>query len=136
MAANSLLAGAVHALCFLAYKGEESVTAEDVARSLKTNPVVARRLLKSLELRGLVSIRHGRHGGVVLNRNPKDISLHEIHEAVEKGGLFAFRERGNQRCPVNQAMRELLTPVFDAADEAVAQSLRDTKLATLVEKIG
>jgi Rrf2 family protein len=136
MAANSLLAGAVQVLCFIAYAGEEGTTAERAAKSLKTNPVVVRRLLKSLEARGIVTIRHGRHGGVTLDRPPSEISLQDIREAIEgDSSLFALRERGNSRCPVNQAMKELLTPVFSAADLAVADTLKRTKLTELIDKI-
>ncbi len=68
MAANSLLAGGTQALCYLAYRRKDAVSAEDVARSLDTNPVVARKLLKALARKGLVRIKPGRHGGVALDR--------------------------------------------------------------------
>jgi DNA-binding IscR family transcriptional regulator len=136
MAANSLLAGAVQVLCFIAYAGEESVNAEHAARSLKTNPVVVRRLLKLLEAKGLVTIHHGRHGGVSLNGDTSEISLQDIRDAVEGDSpLFTLRERGNPRCPVNRAMQELLPAVFSAADSAVADALNRTKLKALMDKI-
>jgi DNA-binding IscR family transcriptional regulator len=136
MAANSLFAGAAQILCYLAYVGGEGANAERLAGSLKTNPVVVRRILKMLADGDLVTIRQGRHGGVSLKRSPDDISLQDIYEAVGEGGLFAFRERGNPRCPVNRAMSRLLAPVFAAADQAVAQSLAQTRLSALVEAIG
>jgi Rrf2 family protein len=137
MAANSLLASAVQILCFTAYVGGEKTNSEFIARSLKTNAVVVRRILKSLERQGLVEIRSGRYGGVTLKRAPEDISLQDIYRALEPGdGLFALRASGNPRCPVNLAMKGLLTPVFNAADAAVDDVLRQTKLASLVEKIG
>ena len=136
MAANSVLAGAVQILCFIAYAGEQGTNAERIARSLKTNPVVVRRLLKLLETSGLVNIHQGRSGGVTLNRSPGDITLQDIHQAVEgESPLFAFRERGNPRCPVNQAMKDLLTPVFTAADVAVAGVLERANLAALMDQI-
>jgi Rrf2 family protein len=136
MAANSLLAGAVQILCFLVWKGDENATAEEAARSLNTNPVVVRRLLKAMERKGLVSIRQGRNGGVVLKRRPEEISIADIHSAVEEGGLFAFRERVNPYCPVSRAMRGALRPIFDDAEEAVTRALAETKLSSLTEKIG
>ncbi len=135
MAANSLFAGAVQIACFLAYKRGEHATAEGAARSLNTNPVVARRLLKAMERAGLVSIRQGRNGGVALDRRPEDISLADIHSAVQDEGLFSLRERGNPCCPVNRAMPELLEPVFKDADAAVTNSLARTRLSSLLEKI-
>ena len=136
MAANSLLAGAVQILCVIAYKGEAGTNAEFIATSLRTNPVVVRRILKSLENEGLVEVRQGRNGGVALKRRPADISLDDIYKAVEgPDGLFALRRNGNPRCAVNQSMKSLLTPVFAAASEAVEKTLKHTTLKHLVEKI-
>jgi len=136
MAANSLLAGAVQILCVLAWRGGKGGNSEILAKSLRTNPVVVRRILKALEREGLVEVRPGRHGGVALRRSPAEITLEDIYKAVEpNGGVFALRERGSPRCPVNLAMKGLLTPVFGAADAAVADVLRQTRLTTLVKKI-
>ncbi len=135
MAANSLLAGAAQILCFIAYRGAKGATSTNIARSLKTNPVFVRRILKDLERHGLVEIRSGRHGGVALLRGPDDITLRDIHLAVGGGGLFALRAHGNPRCVVNEALKGLLPPVFAAASEAVEQSLGRTKLSALLDKI-
>jgi Rrf2 family protein len=136
MAANSLLAGAVQIVCAIAWRGAQGTNSERLARSLNTNPVVVRRILKALERDGLVSVRPGRHGGVELLRSPADITLEDIYKAVEPdAGLFVMRERGNPRCPVNNAMSKALPPLFDAADAAVDAVLRRTKIASLVEKI-
>lgn len=136
MAANSLLAGAVQILCVLAWRGEQDTNSEILARSLNTNPVVVRRILKSLESHGLVEVRPGRYGGVTLLRSPSDITLEDVHRAIEPGGeLFALRERGNPHCVVNKAMARVLPPLFGAANAAVDSALRRTKLSSLVEKI-
>ncbi|MFZ3359566.1 MAG: Rrf2 family transcriptional regulator [Xanthobacteraceae bacterium] len=136
MAANSLLAGAVQILCVLAWRGDKDTTSEILAGSLRTNPVVVRRILKALERQGLVEVRPGRHGGVALARSPADITLEDIYNAVEPGGaLFVLRERGSPRCPVHLAMKDLLPPVFGAANAAVDKVLRQTRLDALVEKI-
>ena len=136
MAANSLLAGAVQMLCVIAWRGGKGANSELLAKSLNTNPVVVRRILKTLENRGLVKVRPGRHGGVELLRSPADITLEDVYKAVEPdGALFALRERGNQRCPVNNAMIRTLPSLFGTADAVVDNVLRRTKIASLVDKI-
>ena len=136
MAANSLLAGAVQMLCVIAWRGDEGANAEVLAKSLNTNPVVVRRILKALESHGLVALRPGRHGGVELLRSAADITLEDIYKAIEpEGTLFALRERGNTRCPVNRTMQRTLPALFGAADTAVHDALRRTRLSTLVEQI-
>lgn len=136
MAANSILAGAVQMLCVIAWRGDKGANSELLAKSLHTNPVVVRRTLKALESHGLVKVRPGRYGGVELLRSPAEITLEDIYKAVEPdGALFALRERGNTRCPVNNAMNRELPSLFSDVDAVVDGALRRTKLSTLVETI-
>lgn len=136
MAANTRLATAVQILCVIAYKGPEATTSEVIARSLKTNPVVVRRLLKDLQTQGLVTVRPGKDGGVQMACDPGKVTLDQIYKAVEAdNGVFALRPRGNLKCPVDSAMKHLLTPVFEATDAAVEKSLRQTTLGKLVREI-
>jgi Rrf2 family protein len=136
MAANSRMASAVQILCVLAYLGPGGTNAEVIARSLHTNPVVVRRLLKNLERAGLVSIRPGKDGGVQFSRKPAEITLDQIYRAVEdETGVFALRRGGNPGCPVNRLMPDLLGPIFQAAGAAVEATLGRTTLASLVGAI-
>lgn len=136
MAANSLLASAVQILCVIAWRGDQRVHAEQLAKSLDTNPVVVRRVLKALEGHGLVTLRPGRHGGVELLRAPDEITLEDVYKAVEPdSALFAMRERDNPRCPVSRAMHRTLPGLFDATESAVNQTLRRTRLSSLVKEI-
>jgi DNA-binding IscR family transcriptional regulator len=130
------MASAVQILSVIAYLGPGGTTAAVIARSLRTNPVVVRRLLKSVERAGLVTIRPGKDGGVQFSRKPEDITLDEIHRAVEdEAGVFALRRDGNPNCPVNRRMPDLLGPIFRATNEAVEATLRRTTLGSLVGAI-
>jgi Rrf2 family protein len=137
MAANSRFAVGVHCLLGLAYLGEEGTTAEILAGSVNTNPVVVRRLLKSLERQGLVEIRPGKGGGVRLLRAPSTITLADIYAAVETDAeIFAYHEAPpNEGCRVSCKVKYLLEPIFSAASEAVRGSLAETKLSDLLEAI-
>ena len=136
MAANSRMASAVQILCVLAYKGTGGTTAEVIARSLRTNPVVVRRLLKTMEHAGLVAIRPGKDGGVQLARDPATVTLDEVYRAVETGaGVFALRREANPACPVARTMIHLLPPIFAAANDAVEGTLRGTTIAGLASAI-
>ncbi len=136
MAANTRMATAVQILCVIAYTGPEGTNSEIVAKSLRTNPVVVRRLLKCMQQQGLVEIRPGKDGGVELARAPDEITLDQIYRAVEtETGVFALRPRGNPNCPVDSRMKDLLTPIFGATDTAVETTLRRTTLGSLVGAI-
>ena len=136
MAANTRMATAIQILCVIAYKGAEGTNSEVVAKSLRTNPVVVRRLLKSMEQQGLVEMRPGKDGGVKLQRAPSQITLEQIYKAVEvETAVFALRPRGNPNCPVDSRMKGLLHPIFEATDSAVEKVLRQTTLGGLVKQI-
>jgi|SRR5579859_1615558 len=136
MAANTRMATAIQILCVIVHRGERGSNAEIISRSLRTNPVVVRRMLKSLQQQGLVDIRPGKDGGVSLRRPPDKITLDEIYRAVEANtGVFMLRPRGNPSCPVDRRMKDLLMPVFDATNTAVATTLRQTTLGSLARAI-
>jgi Rrf2 family protein len=131
------MASAVHIMSFVAHAGDEGTTSEAIATSLKTNPVVVRKILKLLEQEGLVDLRQGRHGGVGLRRPASGITLDQIYRAVEgKSGVFAMRSRVHDRCVVACAMKRRLGPVFNAANDAVEQALSKTSLGELIRGVG
>jgi Rrf2 family protein len=135
MAANTRIATAVQILSVMVYRGS-GTTSETIATSLRTNPVVVRRILKSLEAAGLVSLRQGKDGGVALIVPAAEITLSRVFEAVEGDGtIFALRQGGNPRCPVNRRMKDLLAPVFDNVSKSVVASLSETTIADLVAAI-
>ena len=137
MATNSRLASAVHIMSFVAYAGDEGTTSEAIAKSLRTNPVVVRKILKLLEREGLVALRQGRHGGVGLGHPASSITLGQIYKAVEnESGVFAMRSQVHEGCVVACAMKGRLGPIFNAANDAVEQALSKTSLADLVRGVG
>ena len=136
MAANSRLASAIHIMSFVAHAGDEGTTSEAIAKSLQTNPVVVRKILKLLEQEGLVVLRQGRHGGVGLEHPASRITLCQIYKAVEtESGVFAMRTHVHDRCVVASAMKRRLRPIFSAANDAVEQALSETSLAELVRGV-
>lgn len=133
MAANTKMATAIQILCVIAYRKQDGANAEIIAKSLNTNPVVVRRMVKNMELHGLVVIRPGKDGGVRLAISPGEITLQHIYRSIEEGAsVFALRPPGNPECVVDTRMPGLLAPIFNAAEAAVEQTLNQTTLANLM----
>jgi Rrf2 family protein len=136
MAVNSRMASAIHIMSFIAHGGDDGNTSEAIAKSLQTNPVVVRKILKLLEREGLVALRQGRHGGVSLRHPASRITLGQIYKAVEsESGIFAMRSQVHEKCVVACAMKRRLGPIFDAANDAVEQAFSKTSLAALIRGI-
>jgi Rrf2 family protein len=137
MATNSRMASAIHIMSFVAYAGDEGTTSEEIAKSLQTNPVVVRKILKLLEREGLVAVCQGRQGGVGLRHPASGITLGQIYKAIEnESGVFAMRSQVHERCVVACAMKRRLGPIFNAANDAVEQALSKTSLAELIHGVG
>lgn len=136
MAANSRFAMATHIMASLALKDQEVVTSSYLADSLNTNPVVVRRILGDLQKAGLLETQAGRSGGALLAKKPSAISLFDIYSAVDEGELFAYNPNDpNRSCALSCEIKSVLQPIFETANKAMAESLREIKLAEVVTKL-
>ncbi|MEM9478098.1 MAG: Rrf2 family transcriptional regulator [Verrucomicrobiota bacterium] len=75
---------ALHILGFLTAKDGEPLSSEILAETYGTHPVVVRRILLKLSEAGMVTSQRGAGGGTVLSRDPKEITLLDVFEAVEE----------------------------------------------------
>ncbi|MEP7053789.1 MAG: Rrf2 family transcriptional regulator [Actinomycetota bacterium] len=136
MSANSRLTISVHALTWLALahsQGHRTLTSERIAASIATNPVVVRRHLALLESAGLVAVEHGRTGGWSLSRPPRQITLLDVHNAINESGAFALHTSPpNQQCPVGRGIGGTLSRVYAAVDDAIADVLGSRTVADVL----
>jgi Rrf2 family protein len=131
MAVNTRFATGVHALVLLAAEPDVLQTSEDVARKLNTNPVVIRRVFSMLQTAELVESQKGPHGGSKLARSPKEITLSDIHKALDPGGLFhPATFSGSNHTKVNAALGQ----VFASVTKVVEKELALTTLSQLSKK--
>ena len=136
MGANSRLTIATHALAWMALNergGAELTTSEQIAGSVKTNPVVIRRLMSEMGKAGLISSRRGANAGWQLARAPEAISLRDIDDALGAEAAFAMhRNEPSAICPVARGIRPALAPVYARVDDAVRRELAATSLADVL----
>jgi Rrf2 family protein len=133
---SSRFIDAVHLLALLALKGDEFATSYELARSLNTNPVVVRRILRRLTGDGLVSPQQGAAGGFALTWVAEAVDLAEIYEAVESGPLFALPAREpNPDCPVGSRIRPALKQALKVAELTLHDKLAETTLADVLRRL-
>ena len=134
--ANSRLTIAVHILAWLALserRGHASLTSEQVAASVNTNPVIIRRSLGDLRRAGLVAVRRGTGAGWSLARAPEDVTVLAVYEAVERQPVFALHHgEPNLECPVGHGIRPALEQVYDGAEAALRNELARTSIADVL----
>ncbi|RII09641.1 putative HTH-type transcriptional regulator YwnA [Streptomyces sp. YIM 130001] len=138
MAANSRLTIAVHALAWLALaqrRGQDVLTSEQVAASVNTNAVIIRRSLGDVRRAGLVLVRHGAGAGWSLARAPEDITLLDVHDAVDARPTFGLhRTEPNLECPVGRGVRPALSEVYGRVEQAMRRELADTSIADVLRE--
>jgi Rrf2 family protein len=138
MAANSRLTIAAHALAWLALarrRGLEILTSEQVAASVNTNPVIIRRSLGDLRRAGLVTVRHGAGAGWSLAREPEQITLLEVYDAVEQDPPFGMhRTEPNLDCPVGLGIRPAMGDIYGRVEQAVRDELAKTSIADVLRE--
>ncbi len=133
---NSRFAVAVHLLTLLDQSRGEPVTSEYLAGSVNTNPSLVRRLLGMLARAGLTTSQMGTGGGALLARPATEITLLDVHRAVDEGELFALhREQPNPRCLVGRNIQGALTTRFDAAVRALEAELARTTIADVLRDV-
>lgn len=138
MAANSRLTIAVHALAWMALarrRGQELLTSDEVAASVNTNPVIIRRSLGDLRRAGLVEVRRGAGAGWSLAREPQDITMLDVYDAVEHEPLFALHHsEPNLECPVGRGIRPALGQVYGEMEQALRRELAGTSIADVLRE--
>lgn len=127
---------AVHVLTLMAWADEEPLKSEQVAESVNTNPVVIRRMLCELAESELVVSQTGAAGGTKLARQPENITLLDIYQAVENRGVFSLhRHPPNRHCPVGVNIGPVLNEVLGEVDSAVERVLSNITIKDVVSRL-
>lgn len=131
---SSRLPIAVHILlAIVEFEGKEKTTSTFLAGSVNVNPVIIRNTLGQLKAAGLVTVKAG-EGGASLAKEPKDITLMDIFDAVEKAeALFHFHENPNPECPVGKNVHIVLDNKLSAIQEAMRKKMDSITLQDLID---
>ena len=99
------------------------LNSEMLALSVNTNPVVIRRTIGLLKEAGLVESQSGPKGGAILAKAPADITLANVHKAVDNAGLFHMHYcEPNQMCGVGKNIQASLFDILEEAKRAMSQT--------------
>lgn len=131
---SSRLPVAVHILlAIVEFEGKEKTTSTFLAGSVNVNPVIIRNTLGQLKTAGLVTVKAG-EGGASLTKDPKDITLMDVFNAVEKEEmLFHFHENPNPECPVGKNVHAVLDRRLFSIQEAMQKQMGSITLQDLID---
>lgn len=122
---------AVRAVLHLARMGNtERAATSTVAKEQNIPPSFLAKIISQLSIAGLLHTSRGARGGVTLARDPQEITLLEVVEAIDgpiqlnecvgSDGACTF----DDNCPIK--------PVWCSAQEELVQRLRNTNFADLL----
>ena len=133
---NSHFAIATHALVALAIRPEARVSSSELAGSINTNPAFLRTILGRLKVAGLIDISLGKGGGNRLARPAREITLLDVHAAVDPASEFRLHQcEPNADCMVGKHIFEVLEDVLDDVQSAIAKRLERRTIADLARSI-
>jgi Rrf2 family protein len=133
MKRDSRLSDVLHVLLHMAEHAEPS-TSELLAKAMRTNPVVIRRVLAGLRERGLVRSEKGHGGGWTLARELSHITLRDVYDAIGAPSLIALGHRSEHpECLVEKAVGNVLDGAFHEAEALLLARFDDVTLASLQE---
>lgn len=128
---DSRLSGVLHVLLHMAEQNSP-VTSDALARMMRTNPVVIRRIMSGLRDQGYVRSEKGHGGGWTIARDLAEISLRDIYDAIGSPALFAIGHRSEAPgCAVEQAVNAALDGSLREAEGLLLASFETVTLAAL-----
>jgi Rrf2 family protein len=131
MKRDSRLSGILHVLLHMAEE-KDPVTSEHLAKAMRTNPVVIRRIMAGLRQEGLVRSEKGHGGGWRIARDLSTVTLRDIYEAIGSPDIFAIGNRTEAPgCLVEQSVNAAMNDALAKAETLLFERFGEVTLAAL-----
>lgn len=122
---------ATRAVLYLAQcRKDERISTSQIAQEQKIPPSFLAKIISQLSIAGLLNTSRGAHGGIALARDPSQITLLEVVEAID--GRIQLNA-GIERSGILEENYPLQLVWQDAQNKLVT-TLKDTNFAQLVLK--
>lgn len=131
MKRDSRLSGVLHVLLHMAEQ-DGPVTSEALAKAMKTNPVVIRRIMAGLRDECYIRSVKGHGGGWTLACDLSTVTLRDVYTALGCPPVLAMGNRTESPgCLVEQAVNAALGQAFHDAETLLLERLGDVTLGAL-----
>lgn len=131
MRRDTRLSGVLHVLLHMA-EHEGPVTSAALAKAMRTNPVVIRRIMAGLRSDGYVRSEKGHGGGWTLATDLSQVTLRDIYSALGSPALLGVGNRTDAPgCLVELVVNAALGQAFHDAEAVLLSHLGKVTLAEL-----
>jgi Rrf2 family iron-sulfur cluster assembly transcriptional regulator len=130
----------LQAVLYLSAKEKRIFNAEEVSKELKVPKEFVSKVMQTLTRSGIVGSKKGKRGGFYLARDPRQIKLIDIVEAIDGLDLFKTCVLGfqgcsvSEPCPVHDKWGKLRDEAFKMLSEETLENLKEktvSKIASL-----
>ena len=137
MASNTQFSIAVHLMTGLGYdSSSKGKTSGELSASVNACPSFVRRVVSKLSKAKLVKTTTGKSGACSLAKNPKQISLLDIYEAVEAPKAFAIHDYPVQKqCSISCNIKGSMERVLDQTQHSLEETLKKITLADVISDV-
>ena len=136
MSKDRTLSTAIHILAVLGVHDPELVSSETLARGIRTNPGLIRRLLVKLSEAGLVVTTKGKNGGSRLARKASQITMEDVYMAVKDSPLFgSFDKDPFKACFISCKIGSVLENMYGDFENELKKKMKRTKLSQLMSDL-
>lgn len=135
MRISSKCSMALHILVLLGVFPDKKSTSEQIAKSVGSNPVMVRNLLGDLRKAGLLSTQRG-IGGSALTKNPEEITLWMVYQAVDGNSFEDFiglHPNPSPQCPVGKKIYSLLEEPYNKIRHSMREAMEEITLQQLLD---
>ena len=94
MQSNQNYGIALHVLTCLAFDEDTYMTSNEIAKSVNTNPVIVRKVIKLLSDANLVLTKKGKNGSK-LAKSASEISFFEVYQIFNHGSILEPKHKPN-----------------------------------------
>lgn len=123
---------AVRAVLYLARNTDQRIATNMIAEEQRIPPSFLAKIVSQLSIAGLLQTSRGARGGVVLAREPKEISLLEVIEAID--GPIQLNECVGENSTCSFDGECPLHPVWNEIHEQLVNRLKTTNFADMAKK--
>lgn len=128
---STRLADAAHVMLFIHNANAPAISSAEIAKSICTNPAYVRQLMAKLKAAGLLLSTRGA-ARPQLTRNPADISLLDVYNAVEGGKpLLHLDTHVNPDCNVGVYIQYALDAHYADVQKAAEARMAEISLADI-----
>lgn len=115
----------------------EFLSTAEISKLLSIPKPTLVKIMQSFNAAGIIETKEGKSGGIRLSKDPKDISILDILDAVEKSkSLFqtSFNMLAEGKRP--DSAQKAIKSILGGAEEVMRKDLAKTSIADILKEMG